>query len=280
MPVPDAVYAFDWRVDGPVVAITAGWGATAEFVELLPPRPPESAPSLNPLDQAALSHLVGLREAGRLGEVAGPAAGSNALAGAALLLPAVPLVAGLATPGDSRSGTWRSMAGIAWESASIALAGTDVVKLAVARERPYTAVCGQEPSCYDEFGESPVVTATDGTVRVRQAAQVSFLSGHTAVVAASSFSLAEMYAATHRDQPWGLRVAVPWGLATLATAGTGLLRVEAGQHYPSDVVAGAIFGAAVGLGVPVLHRRSGGVAHLFVGECGAETPCALASGTW
>ncbi|MEY3209904.1 MAG: superfamily, partial [Pseudomonadota bacterium] len=32
-------------------------------------------------------------------------------------------------------------------------------------------------------------------------------------------------------------------------------RVAAGRHHPSDVLAGALIGASVGLVVPTLHQR-------------------------
>src|SRR2546423_585667 len=46
---------------------------------------------------------------------------------------------------------------------------------------------------------------------------------------------------------------LPAGLAAL---GVGLLRVLAGRHFPTDVLAGAAAGAAIGLTVPRLHRRA------------------------
>ena len=50
---------------------------------------------------------------------------------------------------------------------------------------------------------------------------------------------------------------VVWGSTlTLATL-TGIARVKAGVHYPTDVIAGAIAGSAIGYLVPRLHRKGG-----------------------
>jgi membrane-associated phospholipid phosphatase len=48
----------------------------------------------------------------------------------------------------------------------------------------------------------------------------------------------------------------PWilGLGLAGAATTGYLRVAADAHWATDVLAGAAFGAAVGVAVPLLHR--------------------------
>lgn len=46
-----------------------------------------------------------------------------------------------------------------------------------------------------------------------------------------------------------------WGVSIGLPALTGYLRIRAGQHYPSDIVAGYALGAAVGWLVPTLHKR-------------------------
>jgi membrane-associated phospholipid phosphatase len=35
---------------------------------------------------------------------------------------------------------------------------------------------------------------------------------------------------------------------------TSALRVEAGQHFPTDVVVGAVLGISTGVAVPLFHR--------------------------
>jgi len=71
----------------------------------------------------------------------------------------------------------------------------------------------------------------------------SFPSGHSA----GSFAFAAFVFMVHRR--WGL-------LASLVAALVGLSRVALGVHYPSDVLAGAILGTAVGGLVGLRAMRS------------------------
>ncbi|MBP7433432.1 PA-phosphatase, partial [bacterium] len=34
----------------------------------------------------------------------------------------------------------------------------------------------------------------------------------------------------------------------------GILRITAGEHYPTDVIAGAVLGSLTGLFIPLLHK--------------------------
>ena len=43
--------------------------------------------------------------------------------------------------------------------------------------------------------------------------------------------------------------------ATAATLGMGYLRLTAGKHFPSDIVAGSLIGTACGLLTPAIHRN-------------------------
>jgi len=61
------------------------------------------------------------------------------------------------------------------------------------------------------------------------------------------------YMLNRPEAAWWERTAVGFVGGALAGA-TSALRVEAGQHFPSDVVAGAGIGMAVGVTVPLLHR--------------------------
>ena len=80
----------------------------------------------------------------------------------------------------------------------------------------------------------------------------SFWSGHTA----TAFSAATTHAVTY----WLRNPRDPWRFTVLAAdmpaaAAVGLLKMEAGYHYPSDVAAGALVGTSIGVLVPMLHRR-------------------------
>jgi membrane-associated phospholipid phosphatase len=81
-------------------------------------------------------------------------------------------------------------------------------------------------------------------------ARQSFFSGHTSTTASMCFFAAEVFQRTHPGSRWRPWV---WGAAAAIPAATGILRVQAGKHYPTDVIVGYIVGAACGIFVPRLH---------------------------
>lgn len=83
-------------------------------------------------------------------------------------------------------------------------------------------------------------------------ASESFFSGHTA----GAFTLAALTWAIERDlhgpSPRSRIIArAGFGVA----AAVGAARIRAGEHYPSDVIVGAVVGTGIGLLVPALHRH-------------------------
>ena len=100
---------------------------------------------------------------------------------------------------------------------------TSLLKLAVDRERPYE-----------------VIPAADPLLRWDVAG--SFPSGHAATSVAGAVILTYLIG---RGGVW---------LGLLAAA-VAFSRVYVGVHYPGDVLAGAVLGAAVGLAAIVLVRR-------------------------
>jgi membrane-associated phospholipid phosphatase len=79
----------------------------------------------------------------------------------------------------------------------------------------------------------------------------SFPSGHTGNAFAAAVFLASTYSRLHPESP--ARKWVWAGSLTAATA-TGYLRYEAGKHFPTDIIAGAVVGASLGYLVPKLHE--------------------------
>ncbi len=79
----------------------------------------------------------------------------------------------------------------------------------------------------------------------------SFYSGHASGSFAASAFIITLWA--HRypspQTKW-------WGAAASLTLATGIsaLRVAAGKHYPSDVIAGAAMGTLIGYSIPKLHE--------------------------
>lgn len=78
----------------------------------------------------------------------------------------------------------------------------------------------------------------------------SFWSSHTATATAAATSFAVSYWLRHPGSPW--RWAVLGGLEATAI-GVGVMTVLAGWHFPTDVAAGALFGVASGVAIPMLH---------------------------
>lgn len=114
---------------------------------------------------------------------------------------------------------------------------TNFTKSAVKRPRPFM---------FDPSDEIPM------SLRMKKSAQYSFFSGHTSFTAAMSFLTAKL----HQDlYPGSNASPFVWGLAALIPAYTGMQRIRGGKHFLTDVLAGYIVGAAVGILVPELHRR-------------------------
>lgn len=88
--------------------------------------------------------------------------------------------------------------------------------------------------------------------KVEKNAKYSFISGHASFSSSLSFLAARVYLDYHPDSK--LKPLI-WGLATVLPATTAYLRVHAGKHFPTDVVAGYVSGALIGYFVPVLHRK-------------------------
>lgn len=88
--------------------------------------------------------------------------------------------------------------------------------------------------------------------RIGNDGQRSFYSGHVAATATATFFAAKVYSDYHPDSK-----ALPyiWTGAALLPATVGYLRLEAGQHFLSDVLLGYVLGAVTGYAVPALHKK-------------------------
>ena len=83
-------------------------------------------------------------------------------------------------------------------------------------------------------------------------ARNSFLAGHPALVATSSFFVASVYADYHPESSFKY---VLYGAAAAVTGGTAYLRHRAGKHFPSDLIVGTAMGTLSGLLVPRVHKN-------------------------
>ena len=156
-------------------------------------------------------------------------AASDILLNACLAAPAA-LVLGL----DGRRDR-RTAALIYFETLLAAGAVTTITKGAVRRSRPYV----YNPNAPEE-------------VKLERNARFSFFSGHTSLAFAASLFTARVYDAAFPDSRWTPWV---WSGSLLAAASVGGLRILAGKHYRSDVIAGAVAGTLCGLLVPLVHEK-------------------------
>jgi len=127
------------------------------------------------------------------------------------------------------------------ESGAITSTLTDVVKIATRRPRP---IDYKTPS------------ATDTNM------ELSFPSGHASGVAsvAATATYLAFVRAPRSPRPW-----ITLAAGTLLTAFVSYERVRAGAHFPSDVIAGSMLGASVGVLVPHLHRHAEEAPPILVG---------------
>ena len=141
---------------------------------------------------------------------------------------ASPLLTFGTDPGNRRDGVVAGL--VAIEAMSLAGSTTQLLKSAVHRPRPPGYEEGVSPP-YDYH---------------------SLPSGHATGAFAAAASATTIFALRHPHSR-----ATPWIAAAgfLVAGTTAALRVEAGRHFPSDVLAGAAIGTAAGIGVPLAHAN-------------------------
>ena len=208
-------YRLSYSVDLPLAAAALGlFGAAHTLDGAQGGQPPES--SINPLDgMMVYSYSAGLDDLGTV------------LSCTALTLPGIAALAGPAHP--DRLTTYAVM----YAEAFLLTGGIkDLIKAGYSRWRPYTYESGFNPADDDDY-------------------QDSFPSGHTAYAFLGAGFLTAALKHDFPDQNW--RVPVSIAAYTLAT-GTGALRIASGEHFLSDVAAGALLGSTVGWLVPRLHE--------------------------
>lgn len=214
-------FSWDWNTDLPLTAAAGG-----TFVLLYT----QVEPSLSPTGQVA--RTSGIDATGLTRTHEGVADASDVLLYGGLGLSAASVV----VDGAIRRDGVGARVGVFAEAFAINGAITESLKLAVRRPRPYTAFAGADPALLAEVDS-----------------EMSFPSGHTSFTATAAFTAARMFDIGGATPG---RAALGYGAATALTATVGTMRVVAGRHHPSDVIAGALIGGAVGWIVPTLHHNS------------------------
>ena len=120
------------------------------------------------------------------------------------------------------------------QSALLATAVSSVLTIVAGRPRPFL---------YGDKAPEDVRHSSD--------AGMSFISGHTTVSFAVVTSTWMAMRRLHPQNP--LPSALVLGIGLAAASFVGIARVEAGKHFFSDVIGGALFGSATGVLVPALH---------------------------
>ena len=135
------------------------------------------------------------------------------------------------------------------ESVSLTETLTDITKIAVRRPRPVDYLnCAGQPTSATGCGSTDL--------------QLSFFSGHSATVA--SIGATATYLAFERS-PHTARPRITLGVGTALTTFVSYERVRSGNHFPTDVLAGAMTGVAVGVLVPHLHRHKEEAPPVWIG---------------
>lgn len=92
----------------------------------------------------------------------------------------------------------------------------------------------------------------DSSLPLDREAALSFFSGHTSIAFAGAVSTSIFWEQFHPDSEWRSMV---WISTLSLAASTGILRILAGKHFPTDVLAGAVVGSLIGWAVPRMHQE-------------------------
>jgi membrane-associated phospholipid phosphatase len=245
-PVPDQPFAHDespyfLRLDIDIATLALGavlWGGTTLIgsTTLAPPFCGNTLDSacdrsgLNAFDRLALDHS------------------SQAARTAADIISFVPIAylgldmfdVGLRNWKTYLTDLWVVAEALAWNGAV-----QDIVRRAVRRPRPFLYSPGVYPDERDHAESS-----------------FSFYSGHTSFAFALATSCSYTFTLRHPHSKWRW---VVWPALMAVASIEPILRVYSGDHFPTDVIVGALAGSAIGLLFPAVHRRLRSVPKIVTG---------------
>jgi undecaprenyl-diphosphatase len=219
--------------DGAVIAVSLGFAGLLDLIN--------STGEIRPQQIAASfdrSKLIGI-DRGAISQTPDPNAGgySNIGLGVAVAFAFVdPVISGF----REKSVQTGLVDGIMYaESMSLTFAMTNMVKMAVRRPRPQAYIDAEAHKGDPSYSNAD----TDSSL--------SFFSGHAAITAAVGATATYLAFARspHSVRPW-ITLILAAGLSTAVS----IERVRAGKHFPTDVIAGSVAGAGIGVVVPHLHR--------------------------
>ena len=82
-------------------------------------------------------------------------------------------------------------------------------------------------------------------------AKMSFFSNHTITAFASAVFLSTVYSDYNPNSEWKPYI---WAGSLLTASVVGYLRYDAGMHFPTDILIGAVVGSAIGYAIPWMHH--------------------------
>lgn len=222
-----AIYAVHWRIDGPVLGGGALLALTGVSARASQDAIPET--TVNSLQRSAVDAFD--RSAfGNIGDRQGALRRSDIVVGITTVAPLMLCL-------DRRvRKEWKPLIVLYAESMLINTGVQNWTSHITGRYRPLTYL-----------DDVPMNERTDNVNRN------SFFSGHTSATATASFFMAKVIDDLHPEL--GGKRWLVYGAAIVPPALAGWYRMEAGKHFPSDVIAGFTFGAAVGMLVPQFHRE-------------------------
>ncbi len=229
-----------WGVDGAILGFSAATfligAATSTDIQTVPPEGLDPTGIRLGIDRDVVGH------SDTDADVA-----SNRFRDAAAIYPLALVL--ITAPGGER---WRSgleHAALYSEAVLLAHGVIYMAKVGVSRPRPFTYLPESERPDNSEY-------RVDG----KRAFQ-SMPSGHAATAWCGMGFAVAAHLMSRPEAGWFENSAVAFTGAVLATT-TSALRIEAGQHFPTDTMVGGLIAVSSGAGVPLLHRWFAGDARV------------------
>lgn len=216
-------YRLSWKTDGPILGTVGLLGITMFAADKhLPGFTVEEVNALSPANVNAFDRPATKNYAPRASDI------STALQYTLFASPFALLL-----DGDVRDDI-TTVGAMYFEILALATTTTQIAKNSVDRPRPLAYNPGV-----------PMFERTDPDARR------SMFSGHTTFAFASAVFLSTVYSDYFPGSSWSPYVWV--GSLSAATA-VAILRVTSGEHFPTDVLVGAVVGSGIGYLVPLVHR--------------------------
>lgn len=135
-----------------------------------------------------------------------------------------------------------------FETALFTLGVTNLTKSLSNRTRPYL----YNPEIDQAYKEDVIKTEN---------VYDSFYSGHTAISFATAVFLSKTYTDIYGKNTWSK---VIWASSLSVATTVGFMRYKSGQHFPTDIITGAIIGSVIGYTIPLLHKKKNDHLSLFI----------------